>query len=54
MVISIIDTLSANFVGYDTTIWSLDSKGVFTVRSMYLFFLDGEGSLILLSLSYGI
>jgi hypothetical protein len=38
---SIMAALSANFVGNYTCVWSLDSKGIFSVRSMYLFFMDG-------------
>jgi hypothetical protein len=33
--------LSVNFVGNDTCVWSLNTKGIFSVRSMYLFFMDG-------------
>jgi hypothetical protein len=37
-VISIITSLSANFLGHDSAVWSLTSIDMYTVRSMYLFF----------------
>jgi zinc-binding in reverse transcriptase len=38
---SIMVDLSVNFVGNDSCVWSLDTKGIFLVRSMYLFFMNG-------------
>jgi zinc-binding in reverse transcriptase len=37
---SIMVDLSVNFVGNDSCVWSLDTKGIFLVRSMYLFFMN--------------
>jgi zinc-binding in reverse transcriptase len=36
---SLFSTLSANFIGHDSTVWFLTSTGIYTVRSMYIFFL---------------
>jgi hypothetical protein len=32
--------LSLNFVGNDSCVWSLDTKGIFSIRSLYLFFYE--------------
>jgi hypothetical protein len=38
-VISILTSLSDNFCGQDSAVWSLTSSGIYTVRSMYLFYM---------------
>jgi zinc-binding in reverse transcriptase len=38
---SIMVDLSMNFIGYDFCVWSLDTKGIFSVQSLYSFFMNG-------------
>jgi zinc-binding in reverse transcriptase len=42
--IDILSSLSANFCGLDYVVWSLTSSGIYTVRSMYLFFMNTDFS----------
>jgi zinc-binding in reverse transcriptase len=43
-VISILSSLSDNFLGQDSAVWSLTSFGVYTVRLVYLFFMHTKSS----------
>jgi hypothetical protein len=46
--IDILSSLSGNFYGQDSAIWSLTPSGIYTVRSMYLFFMNTGFSIITL------
>jgi hypothetical protein len=37
---SIMVDLSVNFIGNGSCVWSLNTKDIFSVRSMYLFFMN--------------
>jgi hypothetical protein len=39
-VISVLTSLADNFLGPDMAVWFLEPKGLFTVKSLYIFFMN--------------